>query len=208
MMANRTHRAFTLVELLLGMTLTVLVGGVIFLLQSTGMSTVRKGTSQLMLTSEIRNKMERVVADLRSAKEILEVRPDSIKIRTYKFIPGAGTTGDDALVTVTYEVERGGRQDILWRTVNRDNPVKMLSLDRIGAEVFFPYFETPDKASPTGWKYELYNMNINDTGQRERISFFRIQLSFKNANETAVLTTSAHLRPASSRIRQPNWKFR
>ncbi|HPW60252.1 MAG TPA: prepilin-type N-terminal cleavage/methylation domain-containing protein, partial [Candidatus Rifleibacterium sp.] len=56
------RQGFTLVELLMGMSLTLLVGGVLYLMQSTGMSTVRKGTSQLLLTSEIRNKMERMVA--------------------------------------------------------------------------------------------------------------------------------------------------
>ena len=57
MKAFRTGRGFTLVEVLLGMSLTVLVGGVLYLMQTTGMSTVQKGTSQLLLNSEIRNKM-------------------------------------------------------------------------------------------------------------------------------------------------------
>ncbi|MDD2998545.1 MAG: hypothetical protein PHV05_05740, partial [Candidatus Riflebacteria bacterium] len=85
MKRHHSLRGFTLVELLLGMSLTILVGGILYLMQTTGMSTVKKGTSQLLLTSEIRNKMERMVSDLRNAKEILEIQPDSIKMRCYKY---------------------------------------------------------------------------------------------------------------------------
>ncbi len=204
----KPKKGFTLVELLLGMSLTLLVGGILYLMQSTGMSTVRKGTSQLLLTSEIRNKMERMVADLRNAKEILEISPDSIKMRCYKFSAEKPDPGEDALVTVTYEVERGGRQQVLWRTENRDNQVKMLSLDKIGERLFQPFYEGHDPVSPTGWSYFPFDMVSNDSGQRQRISLIRITLDFKQQGESAALVTSVSLRPAATRIRQPNWKFR
>jgi len=202
------RQGFTLVELLMGMSLTLLVGGVLYLMQSTGMSTVRKGTSQLLLTSEIRNKMERMVADLRNAKEILEVKPDSIKMRCYKYSPEKPEPGEDALITVSYEIEREGRQQVMWRIENRDNPVKMLSLDRIGEKLFQPFFEAHDQASPTGWSFYPFDMVSNDSGQRARISLIRITLDFKQQGESASLVTSVALRPAATRIRQPNWKFR
>ncbi len=202
------RKGFTLVELLMGMSLTLLVGGVLYLMQSTGMSTVRKGTSQLLLTSEIRNKMERMVADLRNAKEILEVKPDSIKMRCYKYSVEKPEPGEDALVTVSYEIEREGRQQVMWRIENRDNPVKMLSLDRIGEKLFQPFFEAHDPASPTGWSFYPFDMVSNDSGQRARISLIRITLDFKQQGESASLVTSVALRPAATRIRQPNWKFR
>ncbi len=201
-------QGFTLVELLLGMSLTVLVGGVLYLMQSTGMSTVRKGTSQLILTSEVRNKMERMVADLRNAKEILEIKPDMIKMRCYKYSLDKPDPGEDALITVTWEVERGGRQQVLWRTENRDNPVKMLSLDKIGERLFQPFFENYDQVSPVGWSYYPFDMISNDSGQRQRISMIRITLEFKQQGESANLVTTVSLRPAASRIRQPYWKFR
>ncbi|MDD3145896.1 MAG: prepilin-type N-terminal cleavage/methylation domain-containing protein [Candidatus Riflebacteria bacterium] len=208
-MNDKPHkRGFTLVELLLGMSLTLLVGGVLYLMQSTGMSTVRKGTSQLLLTSEIRNKMERMVADLRNAKEILEIQPDAIKMRCYKYSAEKPDPGEDALVTVSYEVQRGGRQQVLWRTENRENPVKMLSLDKIGERIFQPFFEAPDQLSPAGWSYYPFDMVSNDSGQRQRISMLRITLDFKQQGESAALVTSVSLRPAATRIRQPNWKFR
>ncbi len=209
MMKKHSERhGFTLVELLMGMSLTLLVGGVLYLMQSTGMSTVRKGTSQLLLTSEIRNKMERMVADLRNAKEILEIKPDAIKMRCYKYSPEKPEPGEDALVTVSYEIEREGRQQVMWRIENRDNPVKMLSLDRIGEKLFQPFFEAHDQASPTGWSFYPFDMVSNDSGQRSRISLIRITLDFKQQGESASLVTSVALRPAATRIRQPNWKFR
>lgn len=201
-------QGFTLVELLIGMSLTVLVGGVLYLMQSTGLSTVKKGTSQLLLTSEIRNKMERIVADLRCAKEVLEISPDSIKIRCYKYSADKPDPGEDALVTVSYEVERGGRQNVLWRSENRENPIKMLSLDKIGTRLFQPLYEGYDPASPCGWSYYPFDMVSNDSGQRQRISMIKISLEFKQQNESSVLVTSVNLRPAASRMRQPNWKFR
>lgn len=208
MIKHKQRKGFTLVELLLGMSLTILVGGVLYLMQSTGMSTVKKGTSQLMLTSEIRNKMERIVADIRNSKEILEIKPDSIKMRCYKYSAEKPDPGEDALVTVHYEVERAERRHILWRSENRENPIKMLTLESIGETIFLPYFEAHDQASPIGWSYFPFDMVSNDSGQRQRISLIKLQLNFRQQNESSVLVTSVNLRPASSRIRQPNWKFR
>lgn len=202
------HKAFTLVEILIAMSLTVLVGGILFLLQSTGMSTVRKGTSQLIMTSEVRNKMELISSDIRTARDVLEVRPNYLRLRTYKHSSDAYYTGDSALVTVTYELEKTENRDILWRTVGRNNPVRLIYLESIDEQIFTPYFEYPDRESPTGWRFFPFNMDVNDSVQRNRISFFRLRLRFKHMNETAVLDTSVHMRPASSIIRQPNWKFR
>ena len=57
-MSKNQKTGFTLVEILMGMSLTVLVGGILYLMQSTGISTVNKGATKLLLTSEVRNKME------------------------------------------------------------------------------------------------------------------------------------------------------
>ncbi len=208
MKAFRTGRGFTLVEVLLGMSLTVLVGGVLYLMQTTGMSTVQKGTSQLLLNSEIRNKMERITSDLRNSKEILEIKPDLVKMRCYKYSAANPDPGEDALVTVSYEIERSEKQHVLWRTENRENPVKLLALDKIGEDVFQPFYEGNDPVSPVGWSFYPFDMISNDSGQRQRISLIRIKLDFTHQRESAVVVTSVSLRPASTRIRQPNWKFR
>lgn len=205
---TKNSKAFTLVEILIAMTLTVLVIGVLYLLQTTGMSTLRKGTSQLLLTSEIRNKTERIVADFRNAKEILEISPDSVKMRTYKYSAEKPDPGEDALVTVLYEVERRERECILWRSENKENPNKLLSLQKIGENLFEPYYEFTDEQSPTGWSYYPFNMKTNDSQQRKQITFVRIKLQFENIGESATLVTSTTLRPAAARIRQPNWKLR
>lgn len=207
-MSKTADKGFTLVELLLGMSLTILVGGVLYLMQSTGMSTVKKGTTQLLLTSEVRNNMERMVADIRNSKEVLDIKPGMIKLRVYKFYPDKPEYGEDALVTVSYELEKSGRQAVIWRIENRENPVKLISVQEIDEKIFTPFFEAPDKTSAVGWSYYQFDMVANDSGQRKNISHIQIRLSFRQNTESAELVTSANLRPATTRIRQANWKFR
>lgn len=207
-MMKSKKNAFTLVELLMGMSLTVLVGGILYLMQSTGVSTANKGATQLLLTSEVRNKMEHIVRDIRNAKEILEIKPDYLKIRTYKYSVNKPDPGEDALVTVEYEVERNKRRNILWRSENRENPTKLLTFEEIGEEIFRPFYEAYEEESPTGWQYYPFDMISNDSGQRSRITFVKICLNFRQGKEEATLVTSATLKPAVSRLRQPNWKLR
>ncbi len=208
MKIEKTRKAFTLVELLMGMALTVLIAGILYLMQSTGVSTVNKGTTQILLTSEVRNKMEIIIRDLRNAKEVLEIKPDYIKLRTYKYTIDIQDPGEDALVTVEYEVERSPKRNVLWRSENRENPAKLLSFDEIDENIFKPYFELKDEESVTGWKYYPYDLVSNDTWQRSRITFMRVVLKFKQGKEEAALATSVTLKPAMTRIRQPNWKLR
>ena len=198
--------AFTLVEVLVAMSLMVLVGGVLYLIQSTGMSTVKKGSTRLILTSEARNKIEYLVRDLRNAKEILEVSGDSIKIRT--FSSKKTGTGDETLVTVQYEVERREKNCVFWRIENKENPQSLITVEKIGEEIFVPYYERPEENSVTGWTYVPYDLKSNDSGLRPLITFVKINLSFENAGEKVSIVTSATLRPAKSRLQQPNWKLR
>ncbi|MBQ3644651.1 MAG: prepilin-type N-terminal cleavage/methylation domain-containing protein [Candidatus Riflebacteria bacterium] len=205
---KKVKQGFTLVELLMGMSLTILIGGILYLLQSTGVSTVNKGATQLLLTSEVRNKMEHIIRDIRNAKEVLEVKPDYLKLRTYKYSLDNQEPGEDALVTVEYEVERNEKRHILWRNENRENPTKLLTFEKINSDIFKPYYELNSEESPIGWMYYPFDMVSNDSWQRSRISFIRVVLNFSQGKEKATLATSATLRPASSRIRQPFWKLR
>jgi hypothetical protein len=205
---KKIKQGFTLVELLMGMSLTILIGGILYLIQSTGVSTVNKGATQLLLTSEVRNKMEHIIRDIRNAKEVLEVKPDYLKLRTYKYSLDNQEPGEDALVTVEYEVERNEKRHILWRNENRENPTKLLTFEKINSDIFKPYYELNSEESPIGWMYYPFDMVSNDSWQRSRISFIRVVLNFSQGKEKATLATSATLRPASSRIRQPFWKLR
>ena len=207
-MNSMKKQGFTLVEVLMGMSLTILVGGIIYLMQSSGMSTVNKGATKLLLTSEVRNKMEHIIQDIRNAKEVLEVKPDYLKIRTYKYSLDKQEPGEDALVTVEYEVERNEKRHILWRNENRENPIKLLSFEKIDTNIFKPYFELNSEESPLGWMYYPFDMVSNDSWQRSRITFIKVLLSFSQGKEKATLETSATLKPALSRLRQPNWKLR
>ena len=72
----------------------------------------------------------------------------------------------------------------------------------------FSSISSKDEESVTGWKYYPYDLVSNDTWQRARITFMRVVLKFKQGKEEAALATSVTLKPAMTRIRQPNWKLR
>ncbi len=200
-----TRRAFTLVELLLAMSLTILVGGVMYLLQTQGLSTVAKGTTRLTLQSELRRKMERLVTDLRGAKEVLEVRPDFLKISRF---PDRGQDEDEIppLVVVTYHVERTEKRAVLVRAERGEAPVEILSADHIGEGIFRPFFV--DHLPDGGPQFTPFDMRVNDSDQRRRITFLRIQLRMRQGRESITLTTAVTLRIAHSRLLQPAWHFR
>ncbi|MBP7632849.1 prepilin-type N-terminal cleavage/methylation domain-containing protein [Candidatus Ozemobacteraceae bacterium] len=209
MIRRRTFAGFTLVELLMGMALTVLVGGVLYLLQSTGMSTAARGTVRLTLQSEMRRKMERLVNDLRCSNEVLEVSPTHLRLARFRIgDEDEDLTGDAALITVTYELERQKGRWTLYRSERGDAPIEIFSADQIDQEMFFPYYEQPatEEGGPT--TFEPFDMHSNDSDQRKRISFMRIRIRAKQNREQVVLTTAVTLRTAHSRILQPNWKFR
>lgn len=209
MKKHRTIGGFTLVELLMGMALTVLVGGVLYLLQSTGMSTASRGTVRLALQSEIRRKMERLVNDLRCANEVLEVSPTHLRIARFRIgDDDEELTGDAALTAVTYELERKKGRWALFRSERGDEAVEIFSADQIEPEMFFPYFEQPPDEEGGAMTFEPFDMKSNDSGQRKRISFLRIRIRAKQNREQVVLTTAVTLRTAHSRLVQSNWKFR
>lgn len=208
MILSRKKYAFTLVELLIAMSLTVLVGGVLYLLQSSGLSTVRRGTTQLTLTSLIRNKLEKMTSELRCAKEIIAISPSSIKFRCYHYSQEHQEPGDTSLETITYEVTENGKREVLWKTVNRGNPTKLISVKSINKDIFYPYFRGRDRSSKVGWSFIPFDMVSNDSGQRKRIVFIRIKLSLSERRDSVTLTTAVALQPAASIVEQPHWKYR
>jgi len=201
----RNRLAFTLVELLLAMSLTILVGGVMYLLQSQGLSTVAKGTTRLTLQSELRRKMERLVTDLRCAKEVLEISSDSIKISRF---PNYQEEEDEtpAPIIVTYQLEKSGNRCTLLRAERGEDPRELMSAEHIESSIFYPFYEeiTPD-AGPI---FYPFNMVENDSGQRSRITFIRIRIKVRQSREFLTLATSVTLRAPHSRLLQPSWHFR
>ncbi len=198
---------FTLVELLLAMSLMVLVGGVMYLLQSTGLSTVKKGMTRLTLQSEVRRKLERLVADLRCANEILEVRGDMIKFTRF-VVTETGEVGDAALVPVTYELRKGETGVSLSRQEKGAEPLEVLSFDHIEGEIFNPYYEDYSADPTIPPTYQAFDMKTNDSGKRKRITFLRLKLRVRQNKEFISIDTSVAMRTAHSRLSQPNWKFR
>ena len=207
-MRRTTKPGFTLVELLIAMALSVLVGGILYLLQSTGLSQVSKGTTRLTLQSEMRRKLERLVQDLRCADEVAEITPDSIKILQRKSTGDENNSGDIELYTVNYSVEKKNKRSVLIRSDNKEPPTEIFAADHIESEVLFPFYEEPaieDRENPNFFPYD---MKTNDSGQRKNITFIRIRMKARQNKEFITLVTAVTLRPAHQRLIQPHWKLR
>lgn len=202
------NQGFTLVELLLAMSLTILMGGVIYLLQSSGLRTVTKGTAKLTLHSDVRRKMEVLLQDLRCTNEVLEVSPDTLKLRVFQATEEEDVIGDAALVTIVYGIERDTRRCRIFRTEGNLSPILLIELDSLEEPLFIPLYETYDANSADGSQFEFFDMRESDSGKRERISFMRIRFVGKRGAETTTIMTGVLLRPAHSRLLQPHWNFR
>ena len=201
-------RGFTLVELLLAMSLTVLVGGVMYLLQSTGLKTVSKGTTSLTMQSEMRRKMEVMVRDLRNSTEVLRIAPNSVKLLVYPRPTEDENLGNPKLQAVTYEFTRSGGRTRLIRTEEGRDPLEIFDADHIEEQVFFPFYEEPQPPDAKAPRFTAFDMHSNDSGQRKRISFVRVRMGVRQNREFFTVVTSVTLRGAHSRMLQPNWNFR
>jgi Tfp pilus assembly protein PilE len=207
-MTNRRSIAgFTLVELLIGMALSVLIGGILYLLQSTGLSQVSKGTTRLSLQSELRRKIELMVNDLKYAHEVLEISPSSIKISQHR---GAGDarSGDIEFRTITYTLEKIKKKSILLRSINQDAPTELFATDHIESDIFIPFYEESASEERHTPRFEPFDMKSNDSGQRKSITFIRIRMKARQMKEFVTLVTSVTLRPAHQLLYQPNWQLR
>jgi len=207
-MKTNRESGFTLVELLLAMSLTVLVGGVLYLLQTTGLQTVKKGTTRLTIQSEVRRKLETMIADLQCAQEVLEITQNSIKISRFRDPRKEEDPSDISLVTVTYEIVKEEKKSILIRAEKGEQAKEIFSADHIEPEVFFPFYEDPGPEGSLSPLFLPFDFVANDTGQRQRISFIRVRMKVRQNKEFITVITSVTLRAAHNRLLQSNWKFR
>ncbi len=207
-MKRKKFRGFTLVELMIALALSVLVGGTLYLLQSTGMSQVSKGTTRLIIQSDMRIKMEKLVADLRCAEEVLEISPNSIKIGMHKTVGDEGSSGKIDYFTVKYELEKIKDKFTILRSENQEAPKEIFSAGLIEHDIFCPFYETPPDEGEENPTFDRFDMSVNDSDQRKRITFIRIRMKVRQNKEHAILATAVTLRPAHQLLKQPNWKFR
>lgn len=210
MSRRRSFLGFTLVELLLGMSLTILVGGVLYLMQSTGLQTVSKGTTRLTMHSEIRRKLERMVNDLRSAQEVLEITEDSIRISKFVVTADESDVGGAALIPITFVVQKNKAGDRwqLMRSENRELPIELLDGSNIEIPILTAYYleeTTPDNPEPV---FREFDIRENDSDLRQRICFVRLHIKLRHGKEFVNINTAVTLRGAHQRLLQPSWKLR
>ncbi|MBF0545413.1 MAG: hypothetical protein HQM08_13315 [Candidatus Riflebacteria bacterium] len=201
-------QAFTLVELLVGMLLFILVGGVLYMVQSSGMRAATKGTTRLTMQSESRRKLELMVLDLRCANEILDISESSIRFTRYGQVDEEGAIGDETLKTIHYYLQKTGTQWAFFREVGKEEPKKMLQYDNIEPEIFFPYHELDPEKEHSDLLFLPFDFKTNDSGFKKRITFIRIILKLRQGREFTSISTSVTLRPAHSKLLQTGWRFR
>ncbi len=199
----RESRAFTLVELLIAMSLSVLIGGVLYLLQSTGLQTVNTGATRITLQSEARRNLEQLAQDLRCARDIIQVTSKSLRVLRWVPSDDGEINSNAAMQTVEYRLEKSNtNESIFVRQVEREEAKTMIRVNNIEPEIFFPYYEDPDRF------FRPFNMKENDSGQRKRITFMVVQLRLRQGKELFAIRTAVSMRAPHERIQQPNWKFR
>lgn len=205
----KTINAFTLVELLLAMALTVLLGGILYLIQTQGLGTVARGTAKLTLQSDIRKIVEKIVTDLQNALEVLEISENSIKVSRYKDMlldNDSDITSHYPIEIVKYSTEVNKKQATIYREVDKSMPQHVLKIDDIEEPIFIPYYAVIDPNY--GIEFRKFDVKINDSDQRKRICFIRIKFKAKLGKESFTLITGVTLKPAFARLLQPNWYFR
>ena len=207
-LTKQRNLGFTLVELLLAMSLTVLVGGVLYVFQSTGIKTVSRGTTSIAMQSEIRRKLELMVRDLRSSTEVLRITPSSIKVLVYPPPSEDESLGTPKLVAISYEFSKSGTRSVLVRRQEGKDPMTIFDADHIEDQVFYPFYEEELPVDAKRPNFAVFDMHSNDSGQRKRISFIRIRMQVRRKREFVNVVTSVSLRGAHSRLLQPLWNLR
>ncbi len=202
----KTIRAFTLIEVMIAITLTASIMTVAYTFLFFSNRTFSKGMDKIDIQKKIRSAMNKMTADLRSAKEIIRVNKDCLELK--KFIDDReeqqhiNLTGDTMSRSIKYELKKkiaGGGDAIIMTVDNQE--YKIMHFDSIDDELFEAYtFDNEDALI-------LFDGRINDSIQRAKISLIKINFSIKQGNTDVILTTSVNPRYLFGFKQQPYWNY-
>ncbi len=204
--AVKSRPAFTLIEVMIAITLTASIMTVAYTFMFFSNRTFSKGMDKIDIQKKIRSAMNKMASDLRSAKEIIKVDKDCLEFK--KFIDDRqqqqhiNLSGDTMSRLIKYELKKKGENgsDVIVMTVDNQEH-KLMKFDSIDENLFEAYTYNTDEA------LILFDGRINDSIQRSKISLVKVNFKIKHGNTEVILTTSINPRYLFGFKQQPYWNY-
>ena len=216
----RRRKGFTLLEVLIGMAISSMLVGAVYIFYMGLVRTQKKSEERVDLNQYAEIYMEQIARELQLAIEFTKLAPDEISFRRPEISayldPGGNQQGYEVNMdlesrkfeTVTYrrhELE-GGRV-ALQRMEGLDKPRTLFVVDAMEKEVFTGWViprgseETPHEVPDM----QVYRPDRDVRSDLERIPLVRIRLRMKLGRDRLNISTKAFVPPVYARIVQPNW---
>ncbi len=205
--AARGHnKAFTLIEVMIAITLTASIMTVAYTFLFFSNRTFSKGMDKIDIQKKIRSAMNKMSSDLRSAKEIIRADKDCLEFK--KFIDDReeqqhiNLTGDTMSRLIKYELKKkhSANSDAIIMTVDNQE-YKLMQFESIDENLFEAYtYNNDDALIP-------FDGKINDSIQRSKISLVKVNFKIKQGNTEVILTTSINPRYLFGFKQQPYWNY-
>jgi prepilin-type N-terminal cleavage/methylation domain-containing protein len=197
-------RAFTLVEILVAMSISVVVITSIYMLFSSSTKTITKTGLQSQMLADTRILIDRMVRELRQAKSIVLITPSKIVFEMYDS-EDPGLFGVVGTKRISYVLETDGRDtDRFVRLENNSSEKPLFHEDiRIKPDIFTAYVEEEKGFKEFRWKE-------NFSEDRKRITLINVDMNItavKDKYITANVNSSVSIRHIHNRMTQPDWKY-
>ncbi|MBT3786304.1 hypothetical protein HOF92_15120 [bacterium] len=184
---KNTLRAFTLVELMIVATIMIMVGGIVYTFYLNVSRIYHRGSKTLLAIQDSQTILELISREIRSAAEIVELKPKSLVFQKYYDEP------DPSLSDPTSDLNRIHLKTIHYRLVQEDDGAyrfeRKVDLDPF--EPFHPGFKSKDLIPDVfrGWRlegneYVIYKPLRWDP---ERIPLVEIRLDMRRDDQPFVL---------------------
>ncbi|MFC1742555.1 PilW family protein [Candidatus Riflebacteria bacterium] len=193
---------FTLIEVSVALSISILVGGIVYSFWLFGMRTAGEGTSGLFLQGRVRRNLDKLIRELRCARFVNEINKNRIMISRFydkDTEPNSSHGGGQEFKKVEYFVRKVGKMAEFVRKEYSEEKV-MFRCNSIAEGIFTPYYESPKEK-----KYYPFDMVENDSDQRRKITFIRLRFSLKQRRKTFRIYSSVTLRTPHKLLNQPNW---
>ncbi|MCK5684221.1 hypothetical protein KAJ27_08865 [bacterium] len=194
---NVVKRAFTFVELLMVLSISILVFGIIynFYYNVTKGATVTAEEAELV--REGRTFIERCIRDLSCAVSIEKLSPRKIVFKKYRKQFNLNSINE--FIKVSYVLSDNNR--IFVRSEGGQNETVLKGF-KIDPKVFSGYVENAKTE-----KFKSYDYESSSSVDRSLISFIRIKLSMKKRAIKTTLMTGVCLRPIHLKNLERGWNI-
>lgn len=215
-----TRRGFTLLEVLIGMAVSTMLMGAIYIFYMGMVRTQVKSEERVDLNRHAEVYLEQISRELQLAVEFTKLAPGEISFRRPEISAFVDPRSDQEgyavnmdlgsrkFETVTYrrhELE-GGRV-ALQRLEGLDAPETLFVVDEMDPLVFTGWViprgseETPHEVPDM----QVYRADRDVRSDLERIPLVRIRFRMKLGRDRLNITTKAFVPPVYARIVQPHW---